>query len=127
MAKNENQHLRPVLLKADEDARIVVQGLSDYHAVNPAYSLEAFEAAYAEMQSARQAELMARKMLESARDNAVAAEWHYHNVVLGVKQQVIAQYGNDSNEVQSLGIKKKSEYSNRKRRRKADDATPPQS
>jgi hypothetical protein len=125
MAKNENQHLRPVLLKADEDARIVVQGLSDYHAVNPAFNMEAFEAAYAEMQSTRQAEFMARKALESARDNAVAAEWRYHNVVLGVKKQVIAQYGDDSNEVQLLGIKKKSEYSNRKRRRKADDPTPP--
>jgi len=127
MAKNENQHLRPVLLKADEDARIVVQGLNDYHAVNSAFSLEAFEAAYAEMQSARQAELMARKMLGSARDNAVAAEWRYHNVALGVKKQVMAQYGDDSNEVQLLGIKKKSEYSNRKRRRKADAPTPPKS
>jgi hypothetical protein len=30
--------------------------------------------------------------------------------MLGVKAQVIAQYGHDSDEVQSLGLKKKSEH-----------------
>jgi len=44
-----------------------------------------------------------------ARDDATAAEWAFHNAILGVKKQVIAQYGEDSNEMQSLGLTKKSE------------------
>ncbi len=47
---------------------------------------------------------------EAARDTANAAEWAFHNAMLGAKDQIIAQYGDDSNEVQSLGLKKKSEY-----------------
>ena len=127
MAKNETQHLRPILLEADERTGMAIRGLRDYRPFDPAFSLEAFEAAYAEMQSTREAKVIARNALDAARDAAVAAEWRYHNVVLGIKLQATAQYGVNSNEVQSLGIKKKSEYSPRKRRRKADDSTPPQS
>jgi hypothetical protein len=45
----------------------------------------------------------------AAMDAARAAEWAFHNAMLGVKDQVIAQFGKDSNEVQALGLKKKSE------------------
>ena len=40
----------------------------------------------------------------------VAAEWARHNLVLGMRTQVKAQFGDDSNELQSVGLKKKSEY-----------------
>jgi len=48
---------------------------------------------------------------------AATAEWEFHNMLLGVKDQVIAQYGKDSDQVstrstyqvQALGLKKKSE------------------
>jgi len=33
----------------------------------------------------------------------------FHDTILGVKDQVIAQYGPNSDEVASLGLKKKSE------------------
>jgi len=47
--------------------------------------------------------------LDTARDNAAAAEWEFHNAMLGVKDQIIAQFGKDSNQVQAIGLKKKSE------------------
>lgn len=47
---------------------------------------------------------------DAARDHAVAAEWEFHNAVLGMKDQVRAQYGSDSDQVQALGLKKKSKY-----------------
>ena len=43
------------------------------------------------------------------RDTAVAAEWDYHNAILGGKRQVVAQYGDDSNETQAVGLTKSSE------------------
>ena len=45
----------------------------------------------------------------AARDNACAAEWAFHELLLVVKDQVRAQFGPSSNEWQSLGQKKKSE------------------
>jgi hypothetical protein len=43
--------------------------------------------------------------------------------MLGAKVQVNAQFGDSSNEVASLGVKKKSEYRNPTRRKKTNDAT----
>ena len=39
-----------------------------------------------------------------------AAEWEFHDVIFGAKTQVKAQFGDSSNEIQALGLKKKSEY-----------------
>jgi hypothetical protein len=61
------------------------------------------------MQGQQSAETQAEAAYKAARDNAVAAEWAFHNAVLGAKEQVIAQFGKDSNEVQAIGLKKKSE------------------
>lgn len=45
----------------------------------------------------------------AARDTSTGSEWSFHNLVLGGKDQVIAQYGRDSDEAQAVGLKKKSE------------------
>jgi hypothetical protein len=42
-------------------------------------------------------------------DIACAAEWALHNAVLGARTQVRAQYGHDSNELQAVGHKKRSD------------------
>jgi len=61
------------------------------------------------MEAARQAEVRAVPALAIARDVAAAAEWVLHEGILGARSQVIAQYGPDSNAVQMLGLKRKSE------------------
>jgi hypothetical protein len=58
---------------------------------------------------AQDAEVNAQNALDTARDAANAAEWDFHNALLGAKDQVIAQYGKDSDQIQALGLKKKSE------------------
>jgi hypothetical protein len=70
---------------------------------------EAAEQAQAEADEA-QAEAQA------ARDSAVAKEWEFHNLMLGVKEQVIAQFGKDSAGVEALGLKRKSDYEPPKRK-----------
>ena len=47
------------------------------------------------------------------------AEWEFHNTMLAVKEQVIAQFGKNSDQVQALGLKKKTEYKAPARRGKA--------
>jgi hypothetical protein len=106
--------MKPSDLTADEDILNAVKGIANYNPPNPAYTLAALNATYTELQNAWQAETQAESALASARDNSVAKEWEFHNKILGVKDQVIALFGRNSNEVQAVGIKKASEYKSRK-------------
>ncbi len=110
MARNQSKRLPPVKLEADESGFAALQTISSYTPINPAYSLDAVSAAHVELENLRRAEAQAQAATAAARDNAVAKEWEFHNLMLGVKEQIIAQFGKDSNEVQALGLKRKSDY-----------------
>ena len=56
---------------------------------------------------------------ESVIPKAQLREWAFHNLILGAKEQVIAQYGKDSTQVQELGLKRKSDYKTRRPKAKA--------
>ena len=45
----------------------------------------------------------------ASRDDEIASQWAFHDYILGAKTQVKAQFGDSSNEIQALGLKKKSE------------------
>lgn len=45
-------------------------------------------------------------MYRAAADAARLAEWEFHNAVLAMKEVVRGQFGSDSNEAQSVGLKK---------------------
>ena len=109
MARDETRMITLATILADEAAAVAVQEIPDYAPVKPALSKERLAASLAAWKAAQQAETRAEQALATAHDNAVAAVWEFHNLVLGVKAQVEAQYGPNSNELQSLGIKKKSE------------------
>jgi hypothetical protein len=119
MAKNQNRRIKPSHLTADENIFAALKAIDGYAPANPAYSIEALSATYTQLQSFWDIETQAEAALATARDNSVAKEWEFHNQLLGVKDQVRAQFGKDSNEVQALGLKKTSEY--RPRRRKAQN------
>ncbi len=61
------------------------------------------------MTQARQGEIRAAQALERARNAAVAAEWGLHNTLLMAKNEVRVQYGDDSDAIQAVGLKKRSE------------------
>ena len=67
------------------------------------------------MRAAQASEAQAGAALK-ARDSATAKEWGFHNLMLGSKDQVTAQFGRNSNEVQAIGLKKASEYKAPQRR-----------
>lgn len=108
MAFNANNRLRAVILQADREAYIAMQNMSDYVPANTSYSSAELTDAYEAMEAAITAEINAQNALNAARDAAYRAEWNFHNAILGAKDQVIAQYGPDSNQVQAMGLKKKS-------------------
>ena len=109
MAKNEKVRLSPEIQQADENTFLALKAIAGYSPANPAYSLATVTARYDAMRAAAEVELRAQNALDAARDAAIAAQWEHHNLILGVKDQVIAQFGPDSDEVASLGLKKKSE------------------
>lgn len=110
MAKNETKRLAPDILQADKDSLTALQAIANYTPSNSAFAVATVQTGLTAMGAAQSAETLAQQAADTARDNATAKEWAFHNSILGAKEQVIAQFGKDSNEVQSLGLKKKSEY-----------------
>ncbi len=110
MAKDQTKRIRPAVLQTDRDALAAIAGLADYAPANPAFTLTKLQNADSAMDAAQETETQAIGTADAARDDAVAAEWDFHNAILGAKAQVKAQFGDDSNEWQSLGQTKKSEY-----------------
>jgi hypothetical protein len=119
---NQTRRLIPAQIQADRDAFAALQTLAGYAPANPAYALTAVAAVQASLNDAQRAEAQAVAAAAAARDDAVAKEWEFHDLMLGVKDQVIAQFGKNSNEVQAVGLKKKSEYSRPKARAKKEAA-----
>lgn len=109
MAQFENRRIRPDVLQADREALIAVQNMTGYSPINIAYSVPNLVNAITALEAARNAEINAQNALNAARDAVIAAEWAFHNAILGTKDQVVAQYGADSDEVQAMGLKKKSD------------------
>lgn len=101
--------LKPDVLQADQDALAALQNIGNYAPVNATYARPALNAAETAMTRAQAAEAQAQAALAAARDTAQAAEAAFHNLMLGAKDQIIAQFGRDSNEAQAVGLKKKSE------------------
>ena len=122
MSKNPTRRISPANLQADLDSFAALQAINNYAPANQAYTVAAITQAHAALQSAQTAEAQAAAAMAAARDDATAREWEFHNLMLGVKDQVTAQFGRDSNEVQSLGLKKASERKAPQRRPKVTEA-----
>lgn len=101
--------IRPIVLTESVSAVIALQSIGDYAPHKTQFSATELLAIKTRMEQAQQAELLAQHALDAARDAARDMEWRLYDAVIGARTQVIAQYGSDSNEIASLGLKKKSE------------------
>jgi hypothetical protein len=109
MAKDQTVPVGSDSLKADADALAALTAISGYAPANAAFTLTKLNAASDALKEAADAFAQAEAGWQTARDNNVAAQWTFHNAILGAKQQVLAQYGDDSDEAQAIGLTKKSE------------------
>lgn len=110
MAKNETSPLPARKLTEDQEIYGAVKGIANYSPANQAYTVAALDAKRAELEGAFQTLAQAEAAAEAARDSLVAKQWEFHNLILGTKDQIVAQFGPDSDEVQAVKLKKKSEY-----------------
>lgn len=97
------------ILKKDRLIVAAVLALKDYNPANGEYTANRLGEALKKMEDAFQAEQDAMEAATKAREAAIREEAAFHELVLGAKRQVIAQYGDDSEEITRLGMKKKSE------------------
>jgi hypothetical protein len=123
MAKNETRRIAPSALQADRDAFAALKAVEGYKPANSDFTVAKIQAAQDAMVDKRDLEAQQQAEFDAARDEATAAEWEFHNAVLGAKDQVKAQFGADSNELQAVGLKKKSEYKSAKAKTTSAAAT----
>ena len=109
MALHQNRKPSPEGMKSDRAALLAIRELHDYTPVNRDHSVETLTALEQALIEAEQEEQRLQNALATARDTAATAAWALRNSILGAKAAVIAQYGADSNAVQTLGLKKKSD------------------
>jgi hypothetical protein len=102
--------MKPSDLAEDLEVFTALKAIAGYAPANPAFTVAVIQAVYDGLMAAREAETLAAAAYEAARDNLVAMQWEMHNKVLGAKDQVQAQFGPSSNEIQSMKRKKKTEY-----------------
>lgn len=106
---NETKRISPSILKDDQDALAALKAMEDYTPATKEFTLAKIQAAGDAMAAAKEAEAQKYAEADAARDDATAAEGAFHKAILGAKNQVQAQYGDDSNEIQAMGRTKKSE------------------
>lgn len=116
MDQNGRRRLKPSLLQMDEDCFTALQRVTGYAPVNARYNLNDLQAMHRELIELQQAETKVAAAAANARKKATAKEWEFHERILGAKDQVVAQFGRDSDEAQAVGLKKKSEYKPRTRK-----------
>jgi hypothetical protein len=121
MANNKNRRLRPNVLQADLDAYAALQAIAGYAPSNEAFTLTNISGSHQAMQENQTLEVQKQAAADAQRDTTVGSEWDFHDMILGAKNQVKAQFGENSDEYASLGMKKKSEYQTGRRR----TTTPP--
>ncbi|MEO7310115.1 MAG: hypothetical protein ABIX01_06945 [Chitinophagaceae bacterium] len=104
--------LRRLTSKTLVNDRATFDALKDVAAYAPAnnlYELKNISERYDRMTASQTKETQVAAAHKTATDDSIAAEHDFHGFVLSAKDQVIAQFGADSNEVQALGLKKKSD------------------
>lgn len=116
MAKNETKRIKPALLQTDKECFAAIETLGGYSPINSRYALKALRTMRDDLSGAHEAEAQAIAAAAIARQHALAKEWEFHNLMLGAKDQVVAQFGRDSNEAEAVGLKKKSDYKPRTRK-----------
>lgn len=110
MADKKTRKLNPKDLQEDADALAALEAMPDYNPSNPVFSKANAQTIKAATLAKQEKEVQDYAAWQASRDATVAAEWERHDFVIGARAQVKAQYGENSDQLQAMGLKKKSEY-----------------
>ena len=107
--QNTSRRLAAQLLNQDVDSLNGFNTIQGYSTKRQEATPEALQQTYQAMLAFQQAETEKLALYRAAADAARLAEWEFHNAVLALKEVARGQFGADSNEAQSVGLKKKSD------------------
>src|SRR5437867_68148 len=116
MAKNENRRLPAKTLKQDKDDFANLDKIEGFAPNNKDHQVASIQKVLDQVDVSQQSAAQAKAGKGSARNEAVAAEWEFHNLMIAARGQVKTQFGADSNELASVGMKKASDYRSPRRR-----------
>ncbi len=106
---------RPDTIAQDRDVVAALEKVDGYSPGLSELSLDAVKVKFQEMTTKQNAAVQAEAAMLTTKAEALQMEEDFHDLILRVKKAVLAQFGEDSNEAQELGLKKKSEYKRPKR------------
>jgi hypothetical protein len=109
MAGGQLSHVNPKRLAQDRKSLAAVKALPVYVSRNPEFELAKLTAAEAALAAAETHFVQTDGAWEAARDALAAAKRAFHDAMVGAREQVTARFGQDSAEVQSVGLTRKSE------------------
>ena len=120
MSKTRKRPLSADVLQADIDRITALKAIEGYAPINPADSLAALTDLQTRVSAAEDREFHLANSYAAARDDTVDLQHERHDRVKSAKNQVRAQFGDDSNQVAAIGLKKSSERKPPKRQSKPD-------
>jgi hypothetical protein len=107
------------VIAADRELLRAVQSLSDYQPINSAYSVAVMQQQEACLTQAELTIVRLEEEIKQARLVAIETSHAMHNTGLGMKDQIVAQYGPDSTAIGIIGLTRKSEYKRPTKRKAA--------
>ena len=102
--------LRETVVVDDDTAIAGLKTITDYAPQNQDVTTAKVIAKQAERDAARARESNLELQLAAARDESAGLEHEVHDMVVIVREQVVAQKGKSSDAAVAVGLKKKSEY-----------------
>lgn len=114
--ERKTKRLSPKLITKDQDVLKVLTEMDGYKPNRNEFSVESLLALSNDLAKKKQARLKLEGEVKGARDNEVLAEHAFHDAISEAKGQVRSLFGDNSNELQSIGLKKKTERKAPKRK-----------
>lgn len=109
MSKTPTGRVPAKVINEDIQAFHGLATIKGYAPHDPDLTLEAITATFDELMADRAALVRAQVALDLIRDKIAHTEQRFHGQMRGSKNSVRSQYGDDSNELAAMGLKKASE------------------
>ena len=110
------RRLAPKRIKQDVQAFHSLATIANYAPMREEATEARLQQRYQAMLESQRQETEVEVQLKALRDQAQQAEWQFHEAILAMKQTVLGQFGPNSDEIQALGYKRKSQRKRHRRR-----------
>lgn len=122
MPLRQDYLLPPGVIAEDRASLDAIRDIPDYTPSNLAYSVSSLSELDAALKSAQLEVERLRLAHNAARRRLIQLHWAFHTNVIGARGAIVSQFGPDSDQVQAVGLKRKSDYRRGKRPRRTPSA-----